>query len=111
MLKEINLKEVSHVDSSVAIVKMEIERAYREGVSVLKLVHGYGSHGQGGETLKAVRRELMLLKKRGAIKNFFNGDKWNLFESETIEILNRDKTIVGDRDLNHNNPGITIVVI
>ena len=111
MIKSLDLKEVASVDSSLALVEMEVEGAKREGVSVLKLVHGYGSHGQGGATLKEVRRLLLILKKRGKIKDFFNGDKWNLFQKECVEILTRDKTIVGDCDLNKNNPGITIVVL
>ena len=111
MLKEVNLKEVGNVDASVAILDMEVEKAEKEGISVLKLLHGYGSHGKGGEILIAVRRELLLLKKKKLIRNYFNGDKWNLFDKDVIEILNEDKTIVGDCDLNKNNPGITIVVI
>lgn len=111
MLKEIKLKEIGSVDASIKITDMEIEASSREGVTVLKLVHGYGSHGTGGIILKEIRRELSGLKRRGKIKDFFSGDKWNIFDREVIEILNRDKTIVGDPDLNRKNPGITIVVL
>ena len=111
MIKEINLKDVANVEASVAILNMEIDLAKKSEVSVLKLVHGYGSHGQGGAILKEVRRNLLILKKKGVIKDYFNGDKWNLFDKTVIEILNKDKRIVGDRDLNRNNPGITIVVV
>ena len=111
MLKEINLKEVGSVDSCIAITQMEIEKGKKEGVSVIKLIHGYGSHGQGGIILKEVRRELAIMKRQKKIRNYFNGDKWNLFENEVIEILNKDKTIVGDSDINRRNPGITIVII
>lgn len=111
MLKTINFKDVGHIESSLAILNMEIENSKKEGISILKLIHGYGSSGQGGFTLKAIRKELSYLKRQGKIKNYFNGDKWNLFENETLEILNKDKTIVMDEDLNKNNPGITIVVI
>ncbi len=111
MLKEINLKDVGSVNASIAITKMEIDSASRDGVTVLKLLHGYGSHGYGGVILKEVRRELAYLKRLHKIKDFFNGDKWNIFNEEIIEILNKDKSIVGDCDLNRRNPGITIVVI
>ena len=111
MLKTLNLKDIASIDGSIAIMQMEIENAQREGVTVLKLIHGYGSHGKGGSTLKEVRRILSFMKKQGKVKNFFNGDKWNLFEEEAIDILNKDKTIVNDCDLNRKNPGITIVVI
>ncbi len=64
MIKTINLKEVGHVEASVAILDMEIENAKKEGVSVIKILHGYGSHGQGGLILQATRKELLLLKKK-----------------------------------------------
>ena len=111
MIKTIKLKDVAHVEASISILQMEIENARKEGVSLLKLVHGYGSHGSGGAILKAVREELLICKKRGQIKNFFNGDKWNLFDKETLKLLQKDKTVAGDEDLNKNNPGITVVVI
>ncbi len=87
MLKEINLKDVGSVNASIAITKMEIDSASRDGVTVLKLLHGYGSHGYGGVILKEVRRELAYLKRLHKIKDFFNGDKWNIFNEEIIEIL------------------------
>lgn len=111
MLKEVNLKEVANVNASISILQMEVENSRREGVSVLKFIHGYGSGGRGGEILKELRKELLLLRKRGKIKDFFNGDKWNLFERVVVDALNRDKEIVGDNDLNTNNPGITIVIL
>ena len=111
MLKEINLKEVGSVEASIAITRMEIDTAKLEGITVLKLLHGYGSHGSGGIILKEVRRELSYLKKQQKIKDFFNGEKWNIFDKEVIDLLNRDKSIVGDFDLNRRNPGITIVVL
>ena len=111
MLKEINLKEVGSVESSIAITRMEIDNANLEGITVLKLLHGYGSHGSGGVILKEVRKELSYLKKKKKIKDFFNGEKWNILDTEVIKILSKDKSIVGDSDLNRRNPGITIVVL
>lgn len=111
MMKVVNLKEIAHVDASIAIMEMEIENAKKDGTLLIKLIHGYGSHGQGGIILKSVREDLLYLKKRGIIKDYFNGDKWNLFEKKVINILSKDKSIVKDEDLNRNNPGITIVVV
>ena len=56
MLKTINFKDVGHIESSLAILNMEIENSKKEGISILKLIHGYGSSGQGGFTLKAIRK-------------------------------------------------------
>ncbi len=110
MLKFINFKEGNpSVDYALAVVEIEIENAKLEGVTCIKVLHGYGSHGQGGVILNALRRQLQIFKKQKKIADFFAGDEWNIFSPRTMEILNADKSIVGDEDLNKVNPGITII--
>ncbi len=112
MLKFINLKEGSPtVDYALAIVEIEIENAKKEGCSCIKVLHGYGSHGKGGAILLALRRRLQVLCKQGKITDFFAGDEWNIFSPRTMAILNKDKSVVGDEDLNKTNPGITIIYV
>lgn len=112
MLKLLNLKDpsISVVDCR-AILEIEIENCKRENCAAFKILHGYGSHGKGGVVLVECRRVLQDMKRRGEIKNYFNGDKWNLFDRDTTELLKRDKSLVGDEDLNKGNPGITIVIL
>lgn len=112
MLKFVNLKEGSpSVEYALAITEIEIENAKAEGASALKLLHGYGSHGRGGKIFVEIRKRLGVLKKQGKIQDYFGGDDWNLFNEKTLNLLNRDKTIAGDEDLNRKNAGITIVVL
>lgn len=112
MLRLVDLKDdVYSVEYALAIVELEIESAKKEGLIAIKILHGYGSHGVGGTIMLSLRKQLPLWKKTGFIKNFFGGDKWDLFDKESQKILMQDKTIVGDCDLGHANPGITIVQI
>ena len=111
MIKFLNLKEFYSVEQALTVVEMEIDNAAREGTSAIKVLHGYGSHGRGGVILVELRKRLADLKKKGVIKNFFGGDKWNLFDEDTLKILKADKTISQDEDLNKANPGITIIWI
>ena len=99
------------MDYALAIVEIEIENAKAEGVSAIKVLHGYGSHGRGGVILVELRRLLQTLKKQGKITDFFGGDEWNMFSQRTLEILNSDKQVACDKDLNKANPGITIIRI
>lgn len=89
---------------------MFLEEARREGETVVKVLHGYGSHGIGGVLFSAVREKLEFLKRHKKIKNFYGGVKWNLLDDETINALLKDKSCV-DEDLNRSNPGITIVIL
>ena len=112
MLKVINLKENRQLlDVALATVEIELEHAAAENVSVIKVLHGYGSHGKGGVILIELRRKLGDLKRHGKIVDFFGGDDWNIFNKRAQFALNRDKTIAGDEDLNKANPGITIIVL
>lgn len=112
MLKFINLKECSPtVDYALAVVEIEIENAKAEGVTAIKVLHGYGSHGRGGVILVELRRRLRQLKNQNKITDYFGGDEWNIFSPRTLAILNSDKSISGDEDLNKVNSGITIIRI
>ncbi len=111
-MKFIDLKkENCPVDYALAIIEMEIESAKLDGTVAIKVLHGYGSHGRGGAILIKLRKQLEVWKRNKFIKDYFGGDKWNLFNSVTMEILQKDKTIYRDCDINNANPGITIIYV
>ncbi len=111
-MRLIDLKQNSPtVDYALAITEIELEAAKKEGLVAVKVLHGYGSHGRGGTILVELRRQLQRWKKQNLIKDYFGGDKWNMFDPTTLEILQKDKTIYGDEDLNKANPGITIIYL
>ena len=106
-----NLKELAaSKEDSVILLEMFIEESKLMGESVIKILHGYGSHGKGGVLFSAVREKLTILQRQNKIKTFFGGGKWNLLDHDTVDALLKDKSIV-DEDLNRSNPGITIVVL
>lgn len=109
-MKTLNLESEGYtVEHAIAMVEIEIDHSRKEGAVALKIVHGYGSHGRGGAILIALRKKLVSWKRSGFVKNYFYGDKWNLFDKDTRRILEKDKSIFGDEDFYTNNPGITII--
>ena len=109
-MKYLNLKENgATVEYALAVLEIEIENAKRSGEIAIKVLHGYGSHGRGGAISIAVKKQLGIWKRQGFIKDFFGGDKWDMFDEKTMNILQLDKTIFGDEDLGHANPGISII--
>lgn len=110
-MKTINLKEAgASKEDSVILMEMFLQEAKQEGEIVVKILHGYGSHGKGGTTYLAVRNRLAFLKRQKQIKDYFGGEKWNLLDKDTIDTLLKDKNCLDD-DLNKSNPGITIVLL
>ena len=110
-MKTINLKETgASKEDCVILMEMFLHESKQEGETAVKILHGYGSHGVGGTIYLAVREKLLFLKRQKKIKDFFGGEKWNLLDHDTINVLLNDKNCL-DEDLNKSNPGITIVIL
>ena len=110
--KIVNLKEnAPSVDEAIANFKIELEICKKEGVKVIKFVHGYGSHGVGGVICMNIRKLCLSLKKQKVIKDFLLGNEWDISCEKCFNILTNLKDCYNDEDLNHQNPGITIVVL
>lgn len=107
----LNLKEGSPtVELALAILEIELEVARREGVLALKVIHGYGSHGVGGEIKRALAFWLMRAKKRGFLRDFVKGEQWTA--SEKAEKFKKIcPELIGDPELYHANAGVTIILI
>ncbi len=110
-MKTLNLKEAgASKEDSVILLEMFIESARLEKEAIVKVLHGYGSHGKGGVLFSAIREKLTSMKRQKKIKDFFGGGKWNLLDEETVSALLKDKSCFDD-DLNKSNPGITIIIL
>ena len=112
MLKFLNLKEEGFtVEYALAITEIEIESAKREGIVAIKVLHGYGSHGRGGVIAVELKKKLQMWKRAGFIVDYFGGDRWNIFFFFFLRVLELDKSIYNDEDMNKSNPGITIIQV
>ena len=87
----------------------EIRRAKREGVRVLKVIHGYGSAGKGGGLGVGLRKSFRLRRKEGVIRDFIPGDDFSIFTPQVLALLDAVPELRGDPDLNATNEGITIL--
>ena len=110
--KQLNLKEDSPtVELALAMFEIELERCKLEGVKVIKVLHGYGSHGKGGDICRNLRTLCFKLKKEKKIKDFLLGNEWDLANQKCFDIVTNLKNYHDDNDLGSNNPGITFVVL
>ena len=110
-MKNINLKENNNsVEQALFFMEQEIELCKLEGVPMLKIITGYGSHGRGGLIKKACERRLKQLKKQKVITDFILGDLWNMHNKTALEYKIKNPSIE-DEDFNIPNGGITIIII
>jgi len=64
------------LDEARRQVVEEIRRAKKEGVRVLKVIHGYGSSGKGGKLCEGLRKSFALRKKEGVMALYQFGFKF-----------------------------------
>ena len=89
----------------------ELARARQTGCGVVKLVHGYGSTGAGGEIRIAAQRRLVEMAGRGEIRACIFGESWAKSDEQSWALIIARPELKHDHDLGRRNQGITIVVL
>jgi hypothetical protein len=94
-------------------VEEELQAAWQKvrnshTLHLLKIIHGYGSSGQGGSTRTVVRN--WAFKHRSRFRAVINGEDYTLF-SAAIQQIRQELNDYNDPDLAHGNPGTLIVWI
>ena len=87
----------------------ELARARQAGCGVVKLIHGYGSTGAGGEIRVAVQRRLAEMAGRGEIRTCIFGEDWAKSDERAWALIKARTELKQDHDLGRRNLGITIV--
>lgn len=107
---EINIKsEGQTVSLALSEFLIELDRAKFMDKKVIKVVHGYGSHGRGGEIKNNLHKLLEDLKHRKKIKDYIKGEKItkNLMSGFFYDY----PFLALDPDIKNYNSGITIVIV
>ncbi len=99
------------VPEALARLERELGLAQRERRVAVKLIHGYGSSGVGGDIRIAVQKRLREMVDAGQLSNCFFGEDWAKSCVEVWRLLQKHLDLKGDPDLGRGNRGITIVVL
>jgi hypothetical protein len=111
-LKTVNLKaDMPLLEEALQRLERALALARQEGQLVLKLVHGYGSSGAGGDIRIAVQRRLHDLAEAGQIRGCIFGEEWSKTNDATWRLLQAQSSLKSDPDLGRRNQGITIVLL
>jgi len=111
-MKTVSLKEgMPPVHQAMSQLDRELARAREEGCKLVKLVHGYGSTGAGGEIRIAAQRKLREMSEHGQIRGCIFGEDWSKSDQQTWTLLGSYPELKQDSDLGRGNRGITVVVL
>jgi hypothetical protein len=109
-LRTINLESgLPSLEEARRFLLGQIDQARKDGVRLLKVIHGYGSTGTGGVLCAGIRKSLRLRVKEGKALIVIPGERFSSDANEARELVSRYPLLRRDRDLNRANPGVTIV--
>lgn len=89
----------------------ELSLARQNKLTILKLVHGYGSTGVGGDIRIAVQKRLMEMLQSGQIRGCIFGENWSKSDETAWKLLQSSNELKNDADLGRGNRGITVVLV
>src|ERR1700721_4159958 len=95
------------VQEALARVEGEFAAARQQGEFLLKLIHGYGSTGVGGDIRIAMQKRLRELADNGEIRSCIFGESWSKSEEETWRLLQSHPALKSDCGLARVKHGIT----
>jgi hypothetical protein len=112
VIKTVNLKsDMPSVHEALQRLEREIAEARQRKHRLLKLIHGYGSSGTGGDIRIAAQKRLCELAECGQIRGCIFGENWRKSDEMTWRLLQEQPEVKSDSDLGGRNRGITIVLI
>jgi len=111
-LKTVILKDgMPSVEQARARLSSELAAARQSGLKVLKVVHGYGSSGVGGDLRVALQATLRQMAQRHEIRDCIYGENWRTSDERSWKLLKEVPELKSDPDLGRRNRGITVVVL
>jgi hypothetical protein len=111
-MKIVNLKsDMPQVQEALQRLDRELALARQGKATLLKLVHGYGSTGVGGDIRIAVQKQLVELARNGQIRGCIFGEDWSKSDDAAWKLLQANPALKSDSDLGSRNRGITIVML
>ena len=99
------------VAEAIAQFLVELYSYKKGGYKVMKVIHGYGSHGVGGAIRTAFLKKCKDLKNRKQIEDYTCCDKWTPQNVVRKIAINYCADLLADRELYLLNPGCSIVIM
>jgi DNA-nicking Smr family endonuclease len=111
-IKTVILKEgLPSIEQARVRLTREIAAARQAGLKMIKVVHGYGSTGVGGDLRFALQATLRQMIAKKEIRDCIYGENWRTGDERTWALLKQMPDLKSDSDLGKGNKGMTIVLL
>jgi len=112
MIRVVNIKEDNpNTDYAMFLLDQEINYSRAVGNRVIVVIHGYGSHGQGGLIKEKLKSYLPNLKKRHIITDFVFGENWGDLNETKRLICSISPEAILHENLQGINSGVSVVLL
>jgi hypothetical protein len=109
-MRTVNLKsDMPSVQEALQRLDRELALARQQKHALLKVIHGYGSTGVGGDICIAVQKRLLELAQTSQICGCIFGENWAKSDEATWRLIQSHPELKSDPDLGRRNRGITVV--
>ena len=103
--------DLPSVSEALQWLETELASARQRKQLVLKIIHGYGSKGVGGDIRIAVQKRLREMLEAKQIRACIFGEDFSKSCDEVWKLLQAWPELKSDADLGRRNRGITIVLL
>ncbi len=86
-----------------------LQAARSKGAGLVRVIHGYGSGGEGGRIKAAARKRLREMERRGEIKDLVPGEEYSESGKQGAALINDYPALKSTLRTDRRNPGITFV--
>ena len=106
----VNLKRAKpSVGEAIGHLDREIASARMKGIRLIRLVHGWGSSGEGGAIRAAVASHLSSLLRNRKVASFTPGEDYSEYTNAGRRLMAKYPSLRSSLRKDRENPGITFV--
>lgn len=106
----VNIKDgMPTVDEGTQRLQRHLTSLQSQGVSLVRIIHGWGSGGTGGKLKKATREQLSRMRSRRIVKQYVCGEDYSPHTEVGRNLLRKYPELKKQLRTDQNNPGITLV--
>jgi Smr domain. len=111
-LYTVNLEQgMPTVRDALHHLDLSLSGAKPHGITILKLIHGYGSTGSGGKIKIEIIKALRGKKNKKQIVEFIPGEEFSPFDPRVQQLIGKYPEMLKDKDYARMNYGITMVFL
>lgn len=97
--------------TAVRHLDLRLQTVRAGGGGLVRVIHGWGSTGQGGAIRTAVRAHLRALQSRGLIRGYVPGEDYSEVSDVGRRLRDRYSSLRPSTATDGLNPGITFVEV